>query len=184
MAEPCLDALDSLRSRQRLRRSAYARRSVALAGWLLAVALWLHLPGQALGQIITQTPGRNLNFGGCDNVGSATYTVAAAASPGAGACFGAMSAEFTVTHGTPGPHRRIRIRFTSATATLVNGAASLNVALTKSVSNVAFCMPAAGLTVYVGGSLTLPAGGASAFGVYVGPGTLNAVYAGGGTPCP
>lgn len=149
------------------------RRARAVSGALLGGALLL-LGSAAHGQAIVEV--RSLDFGGCDAVPGATITVAAAASAGAGACVGATSAQFTVSYAAGDPRRRARIQLVSTTASLANGAATFTASLTDSQGNPGVCL-GAGLTVYVGGSVTLPAG-AMASGPYIGTAQIQATYTG------
>jgi hypothetical protein len=148
------------------------------AGPLLAVLLGLcSLSGTAAGQAAIQiTKDRDLNFGGCDNVGGATYTVAAAASAGAGACFGAQSARFTVTGD---PNRRARITLPSR-VDVSNGSETLRVNITDSVGSNTVCLGATGaVTIYLGGSVTLPGGGLTTFGLFINADQIELAYIGG-----
>jgi Domain of unknown function (DUF4402) len=141
----------------RLLRPAQAAAMALLAGMVLLLA------GTAWGQAIQITKLRDLDFGGCDNVGGATYTVAAAASPGGGACFGATSAQFTVT-GTAGQRAHMTL---PNNVTVTNGTQTLTVNITDSVGSKTACLGATGtITIYVGGTLTLPGGGLTSYGAF------------------
>ncbi|HEX9841718.1 MAG TPA: DUF4402 domain-containing protein [bacterium] len=156
----------------RLRGSPWQARGLSLA--LLAGALLL-LAGTAQGQAIQITKLRDLDFGGCDNVGGATYTVAPAAAPGGGACFGATSAQFTVT-GTPS--RRARLTLPN-TVSVSNGTQSLSAAITDSVGSNIACLGTGTITIYVGGSVTLPGGGLTSYGLFIAPTQIQLAYIGG-----
>lgn len=155
-----------------------------MAGWLswrrwpawalLAGALLLASPawGQTPPQI---TKLRDLDFGGCDNVGGATYTVTPSATQGLGACFGAQSAQFTVEGN---PNRRVRIEVPNS-VTISNGTESLAVTTSQSAGPGPTCLGAGTLTVYVGGSVTLPGGGLTTSGLFIGPTQIEASYIGG-----
>ena len=145
---------------------------------LLGIGMVLLFSGPALGQTAIQvTKLRDLNFGGCDNTGGVTYTVAAAASPGAGACFGATSAQFTITGD---PNRRALVTLPNR-VTVTNGIASLQVNITDSVGSNRICLgPTGSVTVYLGGSVTLPGGGASSFGLFINADQIALTYLGGG----
>jgi Domain of unknown function (DUF4402) len=128
---------------------------------LLAAMLLVLLAGPVRAQTITQLT--DLNFGGCDNVGGATYTVNPAATPGPAACYGAGAAQFSVT-GTP--HTRVHMTLAS-TVTIAVGATNLTVTLSDSVGSKTVCMGTTGsLIIYVGGTLTLPGGGVTSFGPF------------------
>lgn len=137
---------------------------------VLALALLASAPA-AHAQTVTKLT--DLNFGTCDDVGGTTYTVAAAASPGVGACTGAQAAQFTVT-GTPSTVARV----TLSSVTISNSTASLSVKLTDSAGG-SVCLGTSGtVTIYVGGSLKLPQSGVGSSGVLVGPTTISLAYQG------
>ena len=147
--------------------------------WTLpaALLLWLLCAGSALGQTPLQiTKLQDVDFGGCDNVGGATYSVTAAATQGVSACFGAHAAQFTIVGD---PNRRARIQLASTNVTLTNGSETLTASLTKSVGNGPTCLGTGTITVYVGGSLTLPGGGLTTFGIFLVPTDISASYVGG-----
>jgi hypothetical protein len=147
-----------------------------LAGLVLLAGALLLPGGTARAQAPTVTQLTDLNFGGCDNVGGATYTVAAAASPGVGACYGATSASFVIV-GTP--HTRAHMTLAS-TVTIAVGATNLTVTLSDSVGSKTVCMGTSGtLTIYVGGSLTLPGGGVTSYGPFSTSTTLSLSAIGG-----
>lgn len=140
---------------------------------MLALATAL-VSAPALGHAQTVTQITNLNFGTCEDIGGTTYTVAAAASPGTGACVGAMAAQFTVT-GTPSRVARVTL---SNSVTVTNGTASLTVKLTDSAGG-SVCLGTTGtVTIYVGGSVKLPQAGLGASGTLVGPTTISLAYQG------
>ena len=155
-----------------------------MAGWLSwrRWPAWALLAGALLlaGPTWAQSPPqisklRDLDFGGCDNVGGATYTVTPTATQGLGACFGAQAAQFTVQGD---PNRRVRIEV-AQTVTITNGTESLSVSTDPSVGPGPTCLGAGTLTVYVGGSVTLPGGGLTTSGLFIGPTDLEATYLGG-----
>lgn len=140
---------------------------------MLALAsplLWA--PALVHAQTVTQVT--NLNIGTCEDIGGTTYTVAAAASPGTGACPGAMAAQFTVT-GTPSRVAKVTL---PANVTVTSGTASLTVKLTDSAGG-AVCLGTTGtVTIYVGGSVKLPQSGLGSSGTLVGPTTISLAYQG------
>ena len=143
---------------------------------LPGAALFLWLPLSAVAQTpITITEIQDLNFGFCDATPSVTYTVLPAASPGLGACQGARAARFTVTGD---PNRRAKITMTN-TVVITNGTDSLTVSLTDSVGGPQICLGTGSVTFWVGGSTTIPAGGASSTGVLSNTTTLTLAYVGG-----
>jgi len=144
---------------------------------LAGMLLWLLSAGVAHSQTAIQvTKLRDLNFGGCDNTGGATYTVAAAASPGAGACFGATSAQFTIT-GDPNKRARLNV---PKTVTVTNGIDSLSVAITNSAGANRVCLGATGtVTLYLGGSVTLPGAGLGTVGLLINADQISLTYMGG-----
>lgn len=139
---------------------------------VLALALAVLMPTRvAHAQTVTKIT--DLSFGTCEDIGGTTYTVVAAASPGAGACSGAQAAQFTVT-GTP--HTVARV--TLSNVTITNGTASLTVKLTDSGGG-SVCLGTTGtVTLYVGGSFKLPAAGLGTSGTLVGPTTVSLAYQG------
>jgi Domain of unknown function (DUF4402) len=153
----------------RVRWGAALLPAIALLGLLLASTAQAQTPLQ-----ITKL--RDLYFGGCDNVGGATYTVAAAASPGAGACFGAQSAQFTIT-GDPGRFARMTL---PSRVNVTNGTETLRVTITDSVGANRVCLGSTGtVTVYLGGSVTLPGGALVSFGLFINTDQFQLVYTGG-----
>lgn len=144
--------------------------------WALLAGMLL-LAGPALGQTPIQiTKLRDLDFGGCDNVGGATYTVAPSAAQGPAACFGAQAAQFTVVGD---PNRRVRIRVNPQNVSISNGSEALSAQTSASHGPGPTCLGGGTLTVYVGGSVTLPGGGLTTFGLFIGPTQIEASYIGG-----
>lgn len=142
-----------------------------LAGAML-VLLW---PAALHAAVITITKVQDLNFGYCDATPSATYTVLPAASPGGGACQGASAARFDITGD---PTRRAKITL-SNTVTITNGTESLTVSLSDSAGAQNICLGTGAITMYVGGSVTIPAGGMVSTGLLTISTTLKLAYIGG-----
>lgn len=144
----------------------------ALLGMLVLAAALLLLPAHARAQTVTQLT--NLSFGTCEDIGGTTYTVAAAASPGAGACGGAQAAQFTVT-GTPS--RVVKITL-SKSVSITNGGSSLSAKLTDSGGGTVCTGTSGTVTLYVGGSIKLPQGGVGVSGLFIAPTTVTVAYQG------
>ena len=142
---------------------------------LPGAALLLWLPLSAVAAPITITRIQNLNFGFCDATPSVTYTVLPAASPGLGACQGATAARLDIT-GDPNARAKITL---ANTVTITNGTDSLTVTLTDSNGGNILCLGAGSVTLWVGGSTTIPAGGVASTGLLSVATTLTLAYVGG-----
>jgi hypothetical protein len=143
---------------------------------LLAPALIVAgLPIVAGAQSITND--RDLSFGFCDATPSATYTVLPAALPGGGACQGAASAQFTVT-GTLNSRAKVSI---PNTVVITNGSENLSVSISDSIGNpFNICFGTTGtVTIWLGGSATIPAGGLTTSGPFTNTDLISVVYIGG-----
>lgn len=145
---------------------------------------WKVLVGAALlflwsaavhGAPITITKIQELNFGFCDATPSATYIVLPAASPGAGACQGASAARFNVTGD---PNRKAKITLTN-NVTITKGTESMTVSLTDSSGTPQLCLGTGTVTFWVGGSVSIPAGGLTNNGLFTITTTLTLAYIGG-----
>ena len=116
---------------------------------------------------------RDLSFGTCENTPAAVYTVTANASGLPASCNGAASAIFNVT---ADPNRRVLI-IGPANVTVSNGTQNLTATLTRNPSAVLGCTgPTGTLTLYMGGSVTIPAGGLASVGVFTGGNQLTLIY--------
>lgn len=156
---------------------AGVRKAIGASAWLLLAGTLLVLARPAFGQSISKL--RDLDFGGCDNVGGSTYTVSPTATQGVSVCFGAQSAQFTIS-GTPGT--RVRVRLASNSVTLVNGAATLTASLNPSVAGGPTCLGSGSITVFVGGSVQLPGAGVAVPGVFQVFTDISASTVGGSCP--
>jgi len=154
--------------------------------FFLLVMVWLTGPWMTGGLLpdaiaqaapITITNITPLDFGYCDAVPSATYTVLPAASPGAGACQGASAARFDITGD---PNRQARVTLPNF-VNITNGTETFKVNLTDSAGGPGFCLGAGAYTLYVGGTSTIPAGGLTTTGLFSITDSLALAYFGG--PC-
>ena len=130
----------------------------------------------AYGQVpppIVITEIRPLEFGGCDIVGGATYTVDAANTPGAGACTGANSARFDITGD---PNARVTISLPNK-VDITNGTDTLTVNISKSPTGGNIRFDAAGnLTIFVGGNFRIPPAGLGTSGLFLVTAILDVIY--------
>jgi hypothetical protein len=121
--------------------------------------------GSAQAQAITMTKVRDLFFGYCDPTPNATFTVAAADVQGAGSCTLATSARFEITGP---PNGRLASVTLPATINITHGATTLTVTQTRSPAGGRPRLDATGhLTMFVGGSVRIPAGGLAVSGIFV-----------------
>ena len=142
---------------------------------LVGVAMLFLWPAALYGAPISIAKIQELNFGFCDATPSVTYTVLPAASPGASACQGAGAARFDIT-GDPNKKAKITI---ANTVTIINGTESMAVTITDSAGGQFICLGAGAVTLWVGGSVTIPAGGLTSNGLFTVSTTLALSYAGG-----
>ena len=142
---------------------------------LAGAALLFLWPAALYGAPITIAKIQELDFGFCDATPSATYTVLPASSPGLGACQGAGAARFNVTGD---PNRKAKITLAN-TVIIANGIESLTVTLTDSVGSQFICLGTGAVTLWVGGSATIPAAGLTNTGLFTVSTTLELKYGGG-----
>lgn len=149
----------------------------ACAFGAVAMLLFLGLSGPPRAEAQTLTKVRDLFFGYCDGTPGTSYTVLAAENPGPGACQGAYSGRYEIA---ALPNRRLRVQLAGGgNVTITNGTDSLNVSADSVPAGANICSGAGTLTVYIGGTLAIPATGMVLFGSVSGAGTLNVTYQGG-----
>ncbi len=116
---------------------------------------------------------RAFDFGYCDIVNGATYTVAAAESAGVTGCLGSTSGKFQVTGDASA---KITISLPNR-VTITNGSDTISVNVSKSPTGGNIRLDGTGnLTIYVGGNFKVPQGGLATSGLFVVSDILTVLY--------
>lgn len=144
---------------------------VSLAGLVFTLAASL---AQAQALPITLTKVRDLNFGFCDSVPGAKYTVAAADQPGPAACTGAYSGRYLVEGDA---NARITIDIDNMVA-ITNGSDTLTVKPDADPLKGNIRLDGNGqLTIYIGGDVTIPnPNGVTTYGLFSAGSVLTVNY--------